>query len=343
MSKTIYYIGAGASFGKRDENGAIIEGVPVVAEIPMEFAAFRKFIADAEIPTGYIQFQDFYQTTPEDVKREKQMMLTDIDDLQKGIQEHATIDTYARKLYLTRRFNEFKKLKDVLCSFFVWTQLEHKVDSRYDTFLANVLEESTLSLPKDISIISWNYDSQIETAYKAYRYNQGLPIYEKNIQGGWPSMPKGGRIFKINGSATFYDMSVVERIKETENETAAALQLILFYNTSRADTSSMGFLLRTHLSFAWEAAAHHDNLMNSLAETTVDTEQMVVIGYSFPFFNREIDRAILKAMPNLQKVYIQDINPSAVVQTINAALATDKKINIVPISNCNQFYLPSEL
>ncbi len=117
MSKTIYYIGAGASFGKRDENGTIIEGVPVVAEIPMEFAAFRKFIADAEIPTGYIQFQDFYQTTPEDVMREKQMMLTDIDDLQKGIQEHATIDTYARKLYLTRRFNDLNKANHLLISF----------------------------------------------------------------------------------------------------------------------------------------------------------------------------------------------------------------------------------
>lgn len=343
MSKTIYYLGAGASYGKRDEQGAIIEGVPVVAEIPMEFAAFRKYIADTEIPTGYIQFQGKYQMTPEDVIREKQAMLADIDDLQNGIQEHATIDTYARKLYLTRRFNDFKKLKDVLCSFFVWTQLEHKVDGRYDTFLANVLEENTLLLPQDISIISWNYDSQIEKAYKAYGYNQGLIVYEKNIQGEWPPILKSGRVFKINGSATFYDMSVIDRIKESENETAAALQLILFYNTSRADTSSLGFQLRTHLSFAWEDSQNQQNLIDTINATVGDAQQVVVIGYSFPFFNRKTDRYIFSQMPHLRKVYIQDKNPDTVKQSIEAVFPVGTKIQIIPISDCTQFYLPSEL
>ena len=111
MSKTIYYIGAGASFGKRDENGAIMEGVPVVAEIPKEFAAFRKFITDAEIPNGEILIPGFCVTDAETVDRYKRTMLSDIDDLQRGIEEHATIDTYARKLYLTRQTSEFRKLK----------------------------------------------------------------------------------------------------------------------------------------------------------------------------------------------------------------------------------------
>ena len=343
MSKTIYYLGAGASYVKRDEQGAIIEGVPVVAEIPMEFAAFRKYIADTEIPTGYIQFQGIYQMTPEDVIREKQAMLADIDDLQNGIQEHATIDTYARKLYLTRRFNDFKKLKDVLCSFFVWTQLEHKVDGRYDTFLANVLEENTLLLPQDISIISWNYDSQIEKAYKAYGYNQGLIVYEKNIQGEWPPILKSGRVFKINGSATFYDMSVIDIIKESENETAAALQLIIFYNMSKADTSSLGFQLTTHLSFAWEDSHNQQNLIETINTTVNDAQQVVVIGYSFPFFNRNTDRYIFSQMPQLRKVYIQDKNPDAVKQSIEAVFPVGNKIQIIPISDCTQFYLPSEL
>ena len=56
MSKTIYYIGAGASYGIR-ENGVIIEGIPVVKEIPSEFAAFRKFIEDAKIPMRIYPFR----------------------------------------------------------------------------------------------------------------------------------------------------------------------------------------------------------------------------------------------------------------------------------------------
>lgn len=345
MSRTIYYIGAGASRGKRDEAGKILEGVPVVSEIPDEFAAFREFINNAIIPSGYTTFHELYKVSADDVQNCKLMMLSDIDRLQQGILEHATIDTYARKLYLTRRLGDFNTLKDILCSFFIWTQLEHKVDGRYDTFLANVLEESTLALPADISIISWNYDSQVESAYKAYQNgnNPGLPIFEKSMQGEWPSVPKGGRVFKINGTASFLDTSVVEKIKEVESKTAAAVQLILFYNSSRADTSSMGFQIRTHLSFAWEPAVNHDNMMSVLADTTADTEQVVVIGYSFPFFNRKMDRAILRGMPKLQKVYIQDIDALAVHQSIKAVLPDDRRVEVVLIDKCGQFYLPNEL
>ena len=78
---------------------------------------------------------------------------------------------------------------------------EVRPDGRYDTFLANVLEEGSLMLPKGISIVSWNYDSQIENAYKAYNHDGKLPLFEKNIQGEWPKLTNSGRIVKINGSA----------------------------------------------------------------------------------------------------------------------------------------------
>ena len=62
MSKTIYYLGAGASYGKRGEGDKIIEGIPVVAEIPEQFALFRSFIENAEVPTdGEMVFQHSYR------------------------------------------------------------------------------------------------------------------------------------------------------------------------------------------------------------------------------------------------------------------------------------------
>ncbi len=343
MSKTIYYIGAGASFGKRDENGTILEGLPVVAEIPKEFAAFRQFISDAEIPEGEILIPGFCITGSEDIERFKRTMLSDIDDLQRGIQEHVTIDTYARKLYLTRQFSEFKKLKNVLCAFFVWVQLVHKPDGRYDTFLANILEVGTLDLPADISIISWNYDSQIEMVYKAYRKDKELHVFEKNIVGEWPRLPKCGRVFKINGSATFVDTSTLSPIKASEKTTSAALLLIHYYDDSRSDTTDLGYQMSTHLSFAWETAANHDNMMESLSKTTQDTEQVVVIGYSFPFFNRHTDREIFGSMYNLKKIYVQDMNADEVEQSLLAVLPEGKDVKIEKIYKCSQFCLPKEL
>lgn len=341
MSKIIYYIGAGASYGVR-ENGKIIEGIPVVKEIPSGFDAFKSFIENAEIPQGDIIFQDMYRTGHDDVENAKRYMLHDINSLAQGIKEHATIDTYARKLYLTNRNRDLERLKSLLSAFFLWEQLDHRPDGRYDTFLANVLDNQTLNIPEEISIISWNYDSQIELAFSSYSQNARLTIFEKNVVGEWPSLTKTGRVFKVNGSATYTNGEIVSMIKKYD-KTSVPIQIIQFYSNSMVDTTDLGFQFKTHLSFAWEDAPNNENMMQSLNETTKDTELVVVIGYSFPFFNRETDRGIFKGMPNLKKVYVQDVNPDAVIQSLRAVLPPERKVDIVPVKNCEQFFLPAEL
>lgn len=98
-------------------------------------------------------------------------------------------------------------------------------------------------MPKDISIISWNYDSQIETAFRAYRQKPGLSVFEKNIQYNWPQLNNSGRLFKINGSATFTDESIIPYLEQSES--LAAVQLINFYSYLGVDSSSFGFGYRT--------------------------------------------------------------------------------------------------
>ncbi len=342
MSKTVYYIGAGASYGKRNSSGDILEGIPIVAEIPLQFDSFREYIANAVIQNGKITFNHFITSSSEDVTREKEILLRDIESLQVGIREHATIDTYARKLYLTGNKLEFEKLKDVLCLFFIWEQLMNKPDKRYDTFFANVLQSQTLSLPSELSIISWNYDSQLEIAYKAYNSRKDLPIFEKNIDGEWPDIINGGRIFKVNGSATFANKTIIPWIQD-DKQTTAAVQLIQYYTYVRSDTRSLGFQFKTHLSFAWESSKNQQNMQMSIQKTVEDAEQVVVIGYSFPFFNRETDRTIFGSMPHLKKIYVQDITPDTVIQSIAAVLLPGSDIKVIPITDCTQFYLPAEL
>lgn len=150
----------------------------------------------------------------DDVESAKRYMLHDIDCLIQGIKAHATIDTYARKSYLTKRTRELERLKALLCAFFLWEQLEHKPDERYDTFLVNVLDGETLNIPKGISIISWNYDSQMELAFSSYRLNTGLAVLEKNVVGSWPMLTKNGSLFKVNGSATFGNGEIVSLIRD---------------------------------------------------------------------------------------------------------------------------------
>ena len=343
MSKTIYYIGAGASFGIRDISGKILEGLPIVSEIPSQFDEFRECIYKVEIPEDEVYtFHSYINVRGRDLANEKEYMLNAIDDLKDQIRSHATIDTYARKLYLTGDKRTFEKLKCILSLFFLWEQIEHKPDNRYDTFLANVLEANSLSMPKDISIISWNYDSQIEIAYRSYRQNPGLNIYEKNIEGPWPQLTSNGRIIKVNGSATLADNPIIQEMLY-EKEIPVAVQLIHYYSYTMSDTSQLGFQFKTHLSFAWENSQNQQKLVETVNATVGDVQQVVVIGYSFPFFNREMDRTIFSQMPHLRKVYIQDKNPSAVIQSIEAVFPAGMKVLTVPISDCTQFYLPAEL
>ena len=109
--------------GKRDTNGGILEGIPVVSEIPSRFDVFSDFISKAKVPQGRINFWDLFRANSYDVEQSKQRMLEDIDSLITGVLEHATIDTYARKLYLTQNHRDFEKLKDVLCIFFYGNRL----------------------------------------------------------------------------------------------------------------------------------------------------------------------------------------------------------------------------
>lgn len=342
MSKTIYYLGAGASYGKRDDFGGILEGIPVISEIPARFDLFRDSISKVVVPKGNINFWDWFRTNSYDVEQSKQRMLEDIDSLITGILEHATIDTYARKLYLTQNERAFEKLKDVLCIFFLWEQAGHGPDNRYDTFLANVLEMPNLNLPHDISILSWNYDSQIELAYRSYGKAQGLIVYEKNTVGQWPELTDYGRIIKLNGRASVVDSPIIHAILNNK-KLPLALQLIIIYDHIHIDTREIGFQFKNHLSFAWEEAYYKDKWLSTINATIEDTEQVVVIGYSFPYFNREIDRHVFRNMPKLEKVYVQDINTAAVRQAMQAVLPADLSVSTIPISDCGQFYLPGEL
>ena len=356
MSKIIYYIGAGASYGRKEarevleegtENERLIvhEGLPVVNEITRSLLTFKKAIEGASIDNEH--YYVFKNNSPRRIKganinQARIDLIRDIEMLYKASSEHATIDTFAKKLFLTRRHEDFRRLKDVLSAFFVWAQLEGKPDQRYDTFLASILQVNNLYFPRDISVISWNYDSQFEIAYRYYSPNGTLPIYEKKVDGEFPDFKDFGRIFKVNGSATFGDFNAVSTIAK-DIDVEPIVQLIEYYGNLYPDTSELGFQFCSHLSFAWEASDKSNQLIEAIKQTTLDTETIVVIGYSFPYFNREIDRDLFAGMPNLKTIYIQDPNPDAVEPSLKAVLSESSKVKIVHQKDCTQFYLPREL
>lgn len=352
MSRVIYYMGAGASYGRKEsrkiidkgsanERLSISEGIPIVSEIASSLLCFREAIRTVNInPSEIYSFLGNETILASDVIQARDNLLSKIDELHQAVIEHATIDTYAKKLYLSNMDQKLAQLKDLLCLFFIWIQLESKTDQRYDTFLANILQPG-MDFPEDISVISWNYDSQFELAYSQYTNKKTLPVFDKNSEKQFPNPNDSGRIFKVNGSATLGDFNTAKTIISTL--TNKVIQLIACYQYLNANTSQLGFQLQTHLSFAWETAIRQTELFSNIQSTVKDTESVVVIGYSFPYFNRDIDRRIFGYMSNLKTIYIQDPKPEAVEPALMAILPNDRKITIAHQPDCTQFYLPKEL
>ena len=110
-----------------------------------------------------------------------------------------------------------------------------------------------------------------------------------------------------------------------------------------ADTSAFGYQFTSRLSYAWETSDRQRQMFDMLQKVTSDTTTVVVIGYSFPYFNRQIDRKIFAAMPYLKTVYIQDPNPEAIEPSLRAVLLNEAATKIVYQKDCTQFYLPREL
>jgi hypothetical protein len=76
-----------------------------------------------------------------------------------------------------------------------------------------------------------------------------------------------------------------------------------------------------------------------------ETNILVVIGYSFPFFNRETDRHLINNM-KLRKVYIQDVpnRVNDIVSIFRSSFARiQNEVSITPINYVNSFFLPPEL
>lgn len=273
----------------------------------------------------------------------------EFDDLKKESGNHATIDTLARKLYLKQNYGpntdktfnyQYGKLKFLLSTFFMIEQHIHPWDKRYDTFLASILTEK-LEIPENIFIMTWNYDMQLDYAYREYSDHK-LPVFipiEKKDE-----KEDHSRIFKINGSANYFSGNYRD-VYSIDDEEELMDAIFTQYEIS-CQTCSIGRVFSsgtTDLNFAWEEDFNQKS--KYLESKLTGTDVLVVIGYTFPFFNRKTDRNIFNWMPQLSKIYVQDPNAENVIDNLKAVIGESKesKIKITPISSISNFYLPPEL
>ncbi|HMX79882.1 MAG TPA: hypothetical protein PLN49_11905 [Ferruginibacter sp.] len=361
MSTNITYLfGAGASY----------YALPLVKNFKGRFQIFCDHLNDyLKIRINEIEFSDL-------VYKQKQLI--------KNIESHYTIDTYAKKLFLKNPLlhtnPEYRTLTNYLSAYFLYEQLKinpeldcnqylvnqlnnpynnnedsakdiekifQDFDYRYDSFFASILTHSNdeLIIPNNINLISWNYDFQIEKAYMNFsECNLTYAIERLNVIGTpqetFDRPLTSSHLIKLNGSAGFLSNGKFSELFDFRTHKVDNT----FFERCKEILLSTRTLVGNAIRFSWEGDSFASKAIEMAQQKITNSRIVVVIGYSFPYFNREIDRMLFRGATgkNDFKVYIQgpqeDIN--SVIERFKGVAPFVKAI---PFTETDQFLIPNEL
>jgi len=269
----------------------------------------------------------------------------------------STIDTYAKYLYLNRQNDleeKYSRLKNALSLFFIieqtyqfdFNRLENSfpdnLDKRYLSFLVSIFNSK--NWPNDIKILSWNYDFQFELACQ---------IIDTDLANYWPKyngeeLSIEHNIIHLNGVAHLFEDLKIDKRKEIKE-----IEKIWRVHNNKIQLSNKA------IKFAWESNINLDKISSFL----IDTDILVIIGYSFPFFNRKTDNAIFeyfkKPKGKLKKIYFQNLNlkgeflydqfdiprPGSTKSFSDPLREIEYENSIIQITNiskCESFHIPFE-
>ncbi len=281
----------------------------------------------------------------------------------KNCLEFGSPDTYAKYLYERESNNDnYRQLKVLLSYYFDTSEFspqrvqsinQRSIEPRVLPFLTYIAKEKKIA--DNVKVVSWNYDRQFEIAADKFRLlnptNDTFPGFTV-----WPNLGDGNKFEKLpflihlNGLAGFeYDKNGIDSVKRIPRDK----DWVYDFNTKEP-----------LISYAWESEKDdpHNLFLSKkelLAQDMVKgTTILVVIGYSFPFFNRSTDNLLFKAMEgSLKKIYFQDFNNGEFLYNqFNLArqFTTYKDgmysnslnripIEIVHIDDLRNYYVPFEL
>ena len=141
--------------------------------------------------------------------------------------------------------------------------------------------------------------------------------------------------YKLNGTA---NMEYAERSGRLctaydlymRSDVVGALENVLRFSEDPPPEA-----LEPYLRFAWEDDVRREELLDQI----VPVDALVVIGYSFPLFNRDVDRQVLNRL-RANELYVQVGDEGVAVKERIGGLGVDRS-KIMIVEDVNQFYVPS--
>jgi hypothetical protein len=256
---------------------------------------------------------------------------------------HPSLDTYAKMLFFRNgqisNSPDQIEFKALIACYFLLLQAKDAVDPRYELFLASILgpygnERSLPTLHPAVRILTWNYDSQLEKAYRGFVKDTQF-VYEtidNDLEIIWRLNGTCASLFNPGLASKQLDL-VFGGFNKTTIDDLNGIYKDMIKNPQPG--------IHPGVQFAWETEILDDNA-NRIAN---NTQVLIVCGYSFPYFNKDVDHLLLDAMTKLEKIYVQ-VRPDdfeQVKERIIRAFWVQKEIPIQQVKGTDEFYIPAEL
>jgi hypothetical protein len=276
--------------------------------------------------------------------------------------QFGTLDGYAAKLYHNKDFNQLHRLKMTLSIYLVICQELNrsklggniqrsitKIDQRYLKLIKSCLDlDITNSIRDNIHFLTWNYDLQLQ--HTLMTYFAGVSDIEELNRGAFkftpsqiqfPVLTSKSKICHINGFCGFYTTEAQNYVSYLDRAKASNITEKVKSMAYISDSASKGSInFNNAINFAWENNQYSTQAVSRAKEIMEITDTLVVIGYSFPDDNIEIDRNLIShaiGAGKMTRIIIQ--NPSLEEDEISEKLNIKREI-IETRKEVNEFLSP---
>ncbi len=247
---------------------------------------------------------------------------------------------------------------------------KNTIDFRYDALIAGISNKNirnNLFLPPNVSVVSWNYDLQLEFALDYYDVFRSRNLNYMFNPFGWAETEVkfefDREFIKLNGSAGYclyneedLDMNTIgqatckakiEPLKIPSNRNEEASNFLIDSMISFVESRNVN-KYRPYINFSWEDNQLSKMTVSRALDKISEADSIVIIGYSFPTFNREIDEILFSKIDLGSggcKIYIQTIDEKEFVKIRTRIQGISHYLNDVDfefIDDISQFYIPFE-
>lgn len=298
--------------------------------------------------------------------KEKKYLLNLVSNLKwyaGKIESYGTIDSYAYQLHNRSNKSELAKLKKTLSIYLdIWQFYESQmnfrkskdeifrkkqtIDTRYFNWL-NMITQSdngNIHLHKDINILSWNYDLQVELAY-AKNYDD-IPLYCLNdinkrfkFVKNSDNLNKELSIHHLNGHHGYF------KYGNEEFPTGRSFLNSNIYSYLKDLNDNLGqFKIRENqyhdynkIKFSWERG-----LPENIIDIARNTDILVIIGYSFPVYNSVTDRSLIDAFKENEPMYVYYQDPISIDDKVKRIKNFINFDNFQHDRSIDDFFIPDE-